>query len=119
MQEFGESRRILLSIVNSIDYSSPVNHQGIYSQALALYRQGFQYWYEGDEITSLNSRNENFRLKEPVEENLFFYFRAAKGKDINAKWYSASLSTINNKPERTHPVKPANTANARRRTQRQ
>lgn len=90
VQEFGESRRILLSIVNSIDYSSPVNHQGIYSQALALYRQGFQYWYEGDEITSLNSRNENFRLKEPVEENLFFYFRAAKGKDINAKWYSAS-----------------------------
>lgn len=96
VQEFGESRRILLSIVNSIDYSSPVNHQGIYSQALTLYRQGFQYWYEGDEITSLNSRNENFRLKEPVEENLFFYFRAAKGKDINAKWYSASslLSTI-------------------------
>lgn len=96
VQEFGESRRILLSIVNSIDYSSPVNHQEIYSQALALYRQGFQYWYEGDEITSLNNRNENFRLKEPVEENLFFYFRAAKGTDINAKWYSASslLSTI-------------------------
>ena len=58
--------------------------------------RGFIRRYEGDEISSLNSRNENFRQKEPVEENLFFYFRPGKAGDIEAKWYPAShlLSTL-------------------------
>lgn len=55
----------------SIDNSGPVNHQGIYAQALALYRQGYRYWYEKEEVTFLNKRNESFRQKDPVEENLF------------------------------------------------
>ena len=57
---------------------------------MALYQQGFQYWYDKEQITFLNDRNENYRLKDPVEENLFFYFRAAKGGEINAQWYPAS-----------------------------
>ena len=96
LQDIGENRRMLFNSIKSIDYRRPVNHEGIYSQALALYRQGFRFWYEGDEISSLNSRNENFRQKEPVEENLFFYFRPGKAGDIEAKWYPAShlLSTL-------------------------
>lgn len=90
LQDIGENRRMLFNNITSIDYHRPVNHEGIYSQALALYQQGFHFWYEGDEINKLNSRNERFRLKEPVEENLFFYFRQAKGGDINAQWYPAS-----------------------------
>ena len=85
-----ENRRILLNTVLNIDYRTPVNHKGIYAQALALYRGGYQYWYESEAIVDLNKRNENFRQKDPVEENLFFYFRAAKGGEINAQWYPAS-----------------------------
>ena len=85
-----ENRRYLINTILSIDNSGPVNHQGIYAQALALYRQGYRYWYEKEEVTFLNKRNESFRQKDPVEENLFFYFRAAKGGEIQAKWYPAS-----------------------------
>lgn len=85
-----ENRRILLNSITSIDYHTPVNHEGIYSQAVALLQQGFPYWYEGEEINMLNARNENFRQKSPVEEILFFYFRMAKPRDIDAKWYPAS-----------------------------
>ena len=85
-----ENRRYLINTILSIDNSGPVNHQGIYVQALALYRQGYRYWYEKEEVTFLNKRNESFRQKDPVEENLFFYFRAAKGGEIQAKWYPAS-----------------------------
>lgn len=85
-----ENRRYLINTILSIDNSGPVNQQGIYAQALALYRQGYRYWYEKEEVTFLNKRNESFRQKDPVEENLFFYFRAAKGGEIQAKWYPAS-----------------------------
>ncbi len=90
MPDVNENRRILFSTLLNIDYHTPVNHEGIYAQAYALYRQGFQYWYENQEITFLNNRNEAFRQKDPVEENLFFYFRAARQNDIQAQWYPAS-----------------------------
>ena len=90
LPDIGENRRILFNTLLEIDYHTPVNHQGIYAQAYALYQQGFQYWYENQEITFLNNRNEAFRQKDPLEENLFFYFRAARPNDIQAKWYPAS-----------------------------
>ncbi|TGY27264.1 virulence protein E [Bacteroides caecimuris] len=90
LPDIGENRRILFNTLLEIDYHTPVNHQGIYAQAYALYRQGFQYWYENQEITFLNNRNEAFRQKDPLEENLFFYFRPARKNDIQAKWYPAS-----------------------------
>ena len=89
----------------NIDYHTPVNHQGIYAQAYALYRQGFQYWYENEEITFLNNRNEAFRQKDPIEENLFFYFRAARQNDIQAQWYPASyLLSVLSMNGRTQPI---------------
>ena len=90
LPDIGENRRISFNTLLDIDYHTPVNHEGIYAQAYALYRQGFQYWYENEEITFLNNRNEAFRQKDPIEENLFFYFRAARPNDILAQWYPAS-----------------------------
>lgn len=96
LQEIAENRRILFISVDNIRYRMLVNHAGLYAQALALYYEGFQYWYEGDEIKMLNKRNERFRLKDPVEENLFFYYRAATACDFTAKWLPAAtlLATI-------------------------
>ena len=69
-----KNRRILFSTLLNIDYHTPVNHEGIYAQAYALYRQGFQYWYENEEITFLNNRNEAFRQKDPIEGESFLLF---------------------------------------------
>ena len=90
LPDIGENRRILFNTLLDIDYHTPINHRGIYAQAYALYQQGFQYWYENKEITFLNNRNEAFRQKDPIEENLFFYFRAARANDVNAQWYPAA-----------------------------
>lgn len=38
----------------------------------------------------LNLRNEAFRLREPIEEHLFVYYRIATEADYYAKWLSAS-----------------------------
>ncbi len=90
LQDIGENRRMLFNSLTHIDLSKPVNYEGVYSQALMLYRSGFRYWYEGGEIEELNRRNENFRLKDPVEENLFYYYRPATAQDCVVKWLPAS-----------------------------
>lgn len=96
LQDISGNRRFLLSELTAIDYHARVNYDGVYSQALALLNSGFRYWYEGDEIESLNLRNEENRMKDPVEENLYVYFRPALATDFDAKWKPAAalLSVI-------------------------
>lgn len=96
LQDIGENRRVLFNCIRTIDYRATLNYEGIYAQAYALYRKGFRFWYEGQEIDELNTRNERFRLKDPVEENLFFYFHAATVKDTKMKWLPAAhlLATL-------------------------
>lgn len=95
LQEIGENRRILFIAVNNIRYRYQVDHAGLYAQALALYREGFQYWYEGEEIERLNARNEHYRLRDPVEEGLFVYYRAATSRDFMTKWLPAASLLAN------------------------
>lgn len=96
LQDISGNRRFMLSELTVIDYHARVNYDGVYSQALALLNSGFRYWYEGDEIGSLNLRNEENRMKDPVEENLYVYFRPALATDFDAKWKPAAalLSVI-------------------------
>ena len=96
LQDISGNRRFLLSELTAIDYHAKVNHEGVYAQALALLNSGFRYWYEGEEIGTLNRRNEENRMKDPVEENLYLYFRPATPEDFDAKWKPAAalLSTI-------------------------
>lgn len=91
MQDLAGNRRFLLSVLTEIDYRTPVNHEGVYSQALSLLQNGFRYWYEGEEIPELNRRNEPHRMKEPVEENLYVYYRPATATDYEVKWRAAAV----------------------------
>ena len=56
------TRRWLPFEVVSIDspLSQPFNYEGIYSQAYALYRQGFRYWFDKNEILQLAQHNKQF-----------------------------------------------------------
>ncbi|NDW11778.1 virulence protein E [Bacteroides sp. 214] len=90
------SRRFLVVSVKNIDYKSPINHTGIFSQARALAQSDYQYWYEGNEVDNINARNEKHRIKDPLEENLYIYFRKATNKSIEIKWKAAAaiLATL-------------------------
>jgi len=68
------SRRFLCFEAFNIDYSNPVNHTGIYSQAIALLKDGFQYWLNHQEIEMVSKNNEQFQLVSPEEELLMAYF---------------------------------------------
>lgn len=93
----GGNRRFLTSELKKIDYRASINYEGIYSQAVTLLDNGYRYWYEGEEIALLNERNEQHRMKDPVEENLYIYFRPATDDDPHTKWKPAAglLTTLN------------------------
>ncbi len=53
----------------------PFNHQGIYSQAYALYKSGFRYWFTDEEIARQNQHNEAFEAPHLESELVDLYFR--------------------------------------------
>ena len=77
------NRRWLPFEVSSIDSprSSPFDYVGIYSQAYALYRQGFRYWFDADEVRHLARHNEQFETPSLEKELIDQYFRRPEGKE--------------------------------------
>ena len=71
------NRRWLPFEVTSIESprTTPFCYEGIYSQAYALYRQGFQYWFSPDEIRHLARHNEHYESPCTERELVFWFFR--------------------------------------------
>lgn len=69
------SRRFLSFEVKSIKYMHNVNLDLVYSQALALYRSGFKFYFDKKTTTMVNSKNETFAIQTPEEEYLLRYFK--------------------------------------------
>ena len=77
------NRRWLPFEVESIDSprDRPLNYEGIYAQAYALYREGFQYWFSREEIVALAGHNRQFETPRLEDELVQQYFRVpAKGE---------------------------------------
>ena len=75
------TRRWLPFEVASIDspLSQPFNYEGIYSQAYALYRQGFRYWFDRNEILQLAQHNKQFETAQSANELIDEFFRKPVG----------------------------------------
>lgn len=69
------SRRFLCFETIRIDYLTQPDHAAIYAQALALYKEGFQYWFADSDITEINENNEPFQQSSPEAELFYTYFR--------------------------------------------
>ena len=69
------SRRFLCFEATRIDYTLPVDHTAVYAQALALFREGFCFWFANADIAEINSNNEPFQLVSPELELLYTYYR--------------------------------------------
>jgi predicted P-loop ATPase len=71
------NRRWLPFEVESIDSprDRPLNYEGIYAEAYALYREGFQYWFSREEIVALAGHNRQFETPRLEVELVQLYFR--------------------------------------------
>ena len=60
----------------------PFNYEGIYAQALALYKSGFQYWFTKEEIQDLNHHTKHFETPRLEHELVDLYFRKPIGDEL-------------------------------------
>ena len=77
------NRRWLPFFVTDIDspYSHAIPHDRLYAQAYALYREGFRYWFEADEVAELDAHNANFEEPCMEEELILTYLRRPIGEE--------------------------------------
>lgn len=69
------SRRFLCFEVQSINYQHQVDINKVYSQALALFNQGFKFYFDSNEIVEITLNNEQYQVKTIEEELLLTWFR--------------------------------------------
>ena len=85
------NRRWIPFLVEHIDSprEHPFNHEGIYAQAYALYRQGFRHYFSKAEEEMLKEHNRNFEMPQPEQEAISKHFRQpAEGE--KGEFYSAT-----------------------------
>ncbi|GAB3984202.1 hypothetical protein GCM10028806_58800 [Spirosoma terrae] len=92
------SRRFLCFEVNDIQHQHAVNINQVYAQALQLYRDGFQYWFDKDETAEIEKSNDQYHSKSVEEELLLTYFKYADNE--NAKLYLTTTQLIQHLIER-------------------
>jgi predicted P-loop ATPase len=68
------SRRFLCFEVSKIIFQHGISIDQVYSQALSLFRSGYNFWFNQTEIEEINKYNEKFRVIILEEELLFKYF---------------------------------------------
>jgi hypothetical protein len=68
------SRRFLSFEVLEIDYHHKIVLDDVFSQALHLFKSGFRFWFNRDEIDAINQNNEQYQLRSPEEELLLTWF---------------------------------------------
>lgn len=87
--------------------ASPFCYDGIYSQAYALWRSGFRFWFSKEEIQELNAHNARFETPNIERELVMLYFRrpaetehgqfvtAARAMQLIGAGLTQKLSSVN------------------------
>jgi len=83
-------RRFANFEARSIDYLSAVDYKGVYSQVMALYREGFRFWLDDAEIEEMNANNEEFRIRTPEEEIFHTWVRRPEEKDHDVEYLTSA-----------------------------
>ena len=94
------SRRFLCFEIESIEYQHNIDMKMVYAQAYSLFKQGFRFYFNKEEIAEITASNEDFQVCTAEEELLVTYFESVPMSDaITLLSASEILSHI---IERTH-----------------
>ncbi|MEY3498666.1 MAG: hypothetical protein RL308_335, partial [Bacteroidota bacterium] len=77
------SRRFLCFELEGIKYQHNVDINMAFSQALFLFKSGFRYWFNQEEIKSITENNEQYQLHSPEEELLLTWFEPCEREKAN------------------------------------
>ncbi|TRX11705.1 virulence-associated E family protein [Flavobacterium gawalongense] len=77
------SRRFLCFELEDIQYQHNVDINLAFSQALFLFKSGFRFWFDQEEIKSITENNEQYQLHSPEEELLLTWFEPCEKEKAN------------------------------------
>jgi hypothetical protein len=90
------SRRFLCFELEGIKYQHDVDINMAFSQALFLFKSGFRFWFDQEEIKNITENNEQYQLHSPEEELLLTWFepcaREKANVYLNASQIAAKLA---------------------------
>ena len=90
------SRRFLCFELEGIQYQHEVDIDNVFSQALYLFKTGFRYWFDQEEIKNITENNEQYQLRSPEEELLLTWFEPCERENathyLNASQIAAKLA---------------------------
>ena len=90
------SRRFLCFELEGIKYQHDVDINLAFSQALFLFKSGFRFWFDQEEIKSITENNEQYQLHSPEEELLLTWFEPCDRENatlfLNASQIGAKLA---------------------------
>lgn len=85
------SRRWFIVELDGIDYKMNYNVSGMYAQALELYKNGFQYWFNGNDIAEMEAKNAEFTELSMEEELLLqTFYKSDDDDDIDVQTLTTS-----------------------------
>jgi hypothetical protein len=77
------SRRFLCFELEGIQYQHEIDINLVFSQALSLFKSGFRFWFDQEEIKSITENNEQYQLHSPEEELLLTWFEPCEREKAN------------------------------------
>lgn len=77
------SRRFLCFELEGIKYQHDVDINMAFSQALFLFKSGFRFWFDQEEIKAISQNNEQYQLHSPEEELLLTWFEPCERENAN------------------------------------
>lgn len=87
------SRRFLCFEVEHIEYTHNIDINQAYAQARQLYKDGFRYWFNQEEIKEINLNNEQYQIRSPEEELLLTWFELADRDTANNFLNTTQIAT--------------------------
>ena len=86
------SRRFLCFELEGIQYQHDVDINLAFSQALFLFKSGFRFWFDQEEIKSITENNEQYQLHSPEEELLLTWFSPCEKENANVFFNASQIA---------------------------
>ncbi len=87
------SRRFLCFELEGIKYQHDVDINMAFSQALFLFKSGFRFWFDQEEIKSITENNEQYQLRSPEEELLLTWFEPCPKEEATLFLNASQIAT--------------------------
>ena len=97
LMDVSGTRRFFVIPIEKIFIDESLNVDNIYAQALALYKDGFKYWFDDDDIKQIEHMNADFKVSSLEEELILDYYRKPEKEDyeLNRVRYVTSSEVAN------------------------